>query len=327
MSTPPTLDEFAAIASFFAPLADPPVALNLRDDAAVFTPPPGETLVFTKDAMVEGVHFLPHDPPGLVARKLLRVNLSDLAAMGARPLGYLLAVAVRKSDAAQWIADFAAGLAEDQKIFSCKLWGGDTVTTPGPVTLSLTAIGAVGEGRALQRAGAQAGDLIAMTGSLGDGALGFAVATGQCPGLQAEAAEYLVGRYRLPTPRLDVGARLLGVARAAMDISDGLLGDLAHICAASGVGAVLQRPDLPLSEAARAALAANPDLENRVFSGDDYELLFTLPPAKRADLVAISADTGVPITIIGHVTAESGVRLVDGEGRTVDMPPKGYTHF
>jgi len=238
--------EFDRIARHFRPLAGPG-SLGLTDDAAVFTPPPGRELVVTADAMVESVHFLPGTAPGLVARKLLRVNLSDLAAMGAMPLGYLVTLSVPRSFGDDWFAGFAAGLAQDQAAFGTALLGGDTTQTPGPLCVSLTAIGHVAPGQAIRRSGAQAGDEVWVTGTIGDGVLGLEAARGNL----ADPDGYLAGRYNLPTPRL--GLALHGWARACMDVSDGLFQDLGHICRASGVGAVVEADLVPLSPQAHAA--------------------------------------------------------------------------
>lgn len=322
------LGEFEAIAQFFAPLAGVGApAFGLTDDAAVYTPPPGQALVLTKDAMVEGVHFLATDPPDLVARKLLRVNLSDLAAMGADAVGYLQATAVRQADAASWLKEFARGLAEDQAIFGCRLWGGDTTSTPGPITLSLTAIGLISPGAELRRNGARVGDLIAVTGTIGDGALGLLARRGELEGLGAAALAYLKGRYLLPQPRLAVGKCLRGLAHAALDVSDGLVADMAHICETSGVGARLRVADIPLSPAARAVIKRDPRRLADIFKGDDYELLFTLPPAKAVELGDIAAKTGVPITLIGEVVEGSAVRLFNADGSAFDAAGLGFTHF
>lgn len=327
-NTGEALGEFEAIAEFFAPLAGKGApAFELTDDAAVYTPPPGQALVLTKDAMVEGVHFLPTDPPDLVARKLLRVNLSDLAAMGADAVGYLQATAVRKDSAASWLNAFARGLAEDQAVFGCRLWGGDTTSTPGPITLSLTAIGLTPLGAELRRNGARVGDLIAVTGTIGDGALGLLARRGELQGLEADELAYLKGRYLLPEPRLAVGKCLRGVAHAALDVSDGLMADMAHICETSGVGAQIRVADIPLSPAARAAIKHDPRRLADIFKGDDYELLFTIPPAKAAELGAIAAKTGVPISLIGEVVEGSAVRLFNTDGTAFDAAGLGFTHF
>ena len=235
--------EFSLIARHFRPLAGPG-ALDLRDDAALLMPPPGRELVLTVDAMVAGVHFLPDDPPDLIGRKLLRVNLSDLAAKGAVPLSYLMTVSAPKDTPDAWFAGFAAGLAQDQARYGVTLLGGDTTSTPGPVSLSLTIIGHVAPGTAIHRFGARDGDEIWVTGTIGDGALGLAVALGRL----ADPTGFLLDRYRLPQPR--VGLELAGIASAGMDVSDGLVQDLGHICRASGLAADIMVDQVPLSEAA-----------------------------------------------------------------------------
>ena len=238
--------EFSLIARHFRPLAGPG-SLDLLDDGALLTPPPGRQLVFTADAMVAGVHFLPDDPADSVAAKLLRVNLSDLAAMGAVPLAYLMTVSAPRETGDAWFAAFATGLARDQAQFGITLLGGDTTSTPGPTTLSLTAIGHVAPGAALRRTGAVAGDEIWVTGTIGDGALGLLALQGKV----ADADGWLAGRYRLPEPRL--GLALHGVVSACMDVSDGLVQDLGHLCRASGLGAVIEAGLVPRSPAALAA--------------------------------------------------------------------------
>ena len=253
----------------------PPAALQLEDDAALLDPPAGMTLVLTKDAMVAGVHFLADDPPGEIAQKLLRVNLSDLAAMGAAPVGYLLALARAKALTDDWLAEFCAGLAADQRTFGIGLLGGDTVSTPGPLTLSLTALGEVPKGQALRRRGARPGDDLWVSGALGDAALGLLVLQGKLEPPVA-ARHHLIERYRLPQPRLALGQALRGLAHAAIDISDGLLADLGHILETSGIGAELWADQLPLSAAARELPGAR---DAALAGGDDYELLFTAPRA------------------------------------------------
>ena len=268
--------EFALIARHFRPLAGPG-ARDLRDDVAVLTPPPGRELVITADAMVAGVHFLPDDPAETVGRKLLRVNLSDIAAKGAIPLGYLLTVSAPRATPDAWFARFAAGLAVDQAAFAVPLLGGDTTSTPGPISLSLTLIGHVAPDQAPSRAGAQAGDGIWVTGTIGDGALGLAVAEGRL----ADPSGFLLGRYRLPQPRL--GLAVGSYASAAMDVSDGLVQDLSHICRASNLAAEIDATLLPLSEPARIA---GPDWRLACLTGgDDYEILLAVPPSREAALL------------------------------------------
>ncbi|MBR0655064.1 thiamine-phosphate kinase [Plastoroseomonas arctica] len=313
MTIPP---EFSLIYRHFRPLAAPG-ALDLRDDAAVFAPPLGRELVIAADAMVAGVHFLPDDPPETVGRKLLRVNLSDLAAMGATPFGYLMTTAFPRGIDDGWIARFAEGLALDQGLFSVGLLGGDTVSTPGPMTLSLTILGHVAPGRALRRSGARVGDGVWVSGTIGDGAFGLRAIRGQV----ADDAGFLAGRYRLPEPRVALGQALVGVAHAAMDVSDGLVQDFGHICRESGVGGVIEAALVPLSEPTRAAAAGEHALLP-FHGGDDYELIFTAP--EDAAVLAL----GMPVTRIGRVVdAEQGVRLLDATGGAIDLPTRGWSHF
>jgi len=323
---PAALGEFGRIARFFAPLAAAaPGALGLTDDAALVDCPPGERLVVTVDAMVEGVHFLPSDPPDLVARKLVRVNLSDLAAMAARPVGYFLTTALPKSHGDAWLAGFAAGLAQDQAEFGIALMGGDSVSTPGPVTLTLTAFGRVPVGAEVRRGGARAGDLVFVSGTIGDGALGLDAARGQLDGMLAAAdVAFLADRYRLPRPRVSLGPRLSGLASAMMDVSDGLAGDLGHICTVSGVAGVIEAARVPLS----AAAAQLPDrLATVLTGGDDYELLFTAPPDRQPAIQAAADAAGVPVTVIGRIEAGQGVRVLNAAGSEIPLDGVGWRHF
>jgi thiamine-monophosphate kinase len=315
--------EFAFIARRLRPLATAKAALDLTDDAALLDPPPGRQLVLAKDAMVAGVHFLEGDPPALIARKLVRVNLSDLAAMGAAPLGYLLALARPQEIADDWLAEFCAGLATDNAEFEIALLGGDTVSTPGPLTLSLTALGEVPKGAALLRRGARPGDDIWVSGCLGDAALGLKVLRGEIEP-PAEARAYLIERYRLPQPRLRLGQALRGIADAAIDVSDGLVADLGHILEVSGVGAEVRADTLPLSPAARDLPGAR---DAALAGGDDYELLFTAPPGRRADVEALSRRLDLPLTRIGEIRAGSDLKIVDDQGRKIEPTTKGWQHF
>ena len=320
MADDPTLPaEFALIARHFRPLAGPG-ALDLQDDAALLTPPPGRDLVLTVDAMVAGVHFLADDPPDLVARKLLRVNLSDLAAKGAVPLGYLMTVSTPRNTPDAWFAGFAAGLAQDQATFGIALLGGDTTSTPGPLSLSLTAIGHVAPGALVRRRGAQPGDGVWVTGTVGDGALGLAVAQG----LLADPSGTLLDRYRLPRPRL--GLAIAGVASAAMDVSDGLVQDLGHLCLAGDLGARIGAACVPLSTPAREAGPAW--LATCLTGGDDYELLLAVPPGHEAALRAAAATAGVPVTCIGAFHAgEPRVTVRGPDGAPMALGAVGWSHF
>ena len=323
----PRLGEFERIARFFAPLAAPE-ALGLQDDVALIPGPPGAQYVLKTDAIVEGVHFLPDDPPEQVAQKLLRVNLSDLAGKGAEPVGYLLTTALPRERDEAWLERFAAGLAADQKEFGIGLMGGDSVATPGPVTLSVAAIGRIAAGKAPLRSGARAGDLVFVSGTLGDGALGLKAIRGELARLDKAAHDFLVDRYRLPRPRLTLGRRLAGLAHAMMDVSDGLVADLGHICEASHVGAVVEAARLPLSPAARSAIAAEPALLTAALAvGDDYELLLTAPPAAEAAILGAGDQAGVPVTRIGRIDSSTGVRVVDAKGTAIPIGEAGYRHF
>lgn len=324
----PRPDEFSLIADIFAPLAaGAPGAYGLKDDAASFTPSSGMDTVLTVDALVEGVHFLSTDPAGGVARKLLRVNLSDLAAKGATPRGYLLTTAWRPDTSFEWIAEFAAGLAADQHHFGVTLWGGDTVSTPGPLTFSLTAIGEAPQGRMLRRGGARPGDGLFLTGTVGDAALGLAVAQGRLK-VSGEDEAALVGRYRQPEPRVSVGPRLIGFAHAALDVSDGLMADLTHLCEVSGVGARIEVARLPLSPAAGRVAGEPALLETILTGGDDYEILFAAPPETVAVIDSLAAETGVRITRIGTaLDAGEGVSVLSASGEPLALKRLGFRHF
>lgn len=306
--------EFALIARHFRPLAGPG-ALDLQDDAAVLLPPAGRELVLTVDAMVAGVHFLPDDPPDLVGRKLLRVNLSDLAAKGATPIGYLMTVSTPRDTPDAWFGGFAAGLARDQREFGITLLGGDTTATPGPISLSLTALGHVAPGQAVHRAGARPGDGIWVTGTIGDGALGLAVAQGKL----SDPTGHLLSRYRLPQPR--IGLPIAGVASAGMDVSDGLVQDLGHICRASGLTAEIDAALVPLSDPAR--IAGADWLAICLTGGDDYELLLAIPPGREA---ALHGD--IPVTRIGTFRSGPPEVMLRGPGGTsMALDRGGWSHF
>jgi len=317
----PPPGEFELIARYFRPLAAGRAgALGLADDAALIDVPAGERLVVTADALVAGIHFLPDDPPDRIARKMLRSNLSDLAAMGAKPLAYFMTCCFPRPLEESWLAGFAAGLAEDQREFGIALMGGDTTATPGPLTLSVTALGTVEAGRELRRSTAHAGDLVAVSGTIGDAALGYALRSGRLAA--GEGAEMLLSRHYLPQPRMALGRSLVGLASSCMDVSDGLAGDLAHIAEASGLGAVIETAKVPLSPPARAVLARDPQwLKTILTGGEDYELLFTLPRARESEL------RDLPVTVIGRMEAGKGVRVLDDAGRPLDLGAGGYRHF
>lgn len=306
-----------------------PEALGLTDDVALIQGPAGHQWAITKDAMVAGVHFFPDDPPELIARKLVRVNLSDLASKGAEPEFLLLATCFPQDVDAAWLERFASGLKADCEEFKVAVIGGDTVATPGPLVLALTAVGRLPENTALLRSNARSGDHIWLSGSLGDAAFGLLVAKGERKTLSDTDADFLLDRYRLPRPRVTLGPRLRGLAHAGMDVSDGLLGDLGHLCRASGLAAEIEADSLPLSIAARAALDAGlgAGLSTIVSGGDDYEILFTAPPDSDRALSGLAAELDLPLTRIGRIKPGQGVVLLDGAGKTLDMGQGGYRHF
>jgi thiamine-monophosphate kinase len=325
------IGEFDLIRRYLAPLAaQAPEALGLEDDAAIVTPPQGRDLVLAADALIEGVHFLPDDPAGLVARKLLRVNLSDLAAMGAEPLGYLVTAAWPENREEAWIAAFAAGLGEDQDSFAIKLLGGDTTGTSGPLALSLTALGTVPAGRALRRATAQPGDLLFVSGTLGDAALGLGALRGDWPGLPAAARDFLIDRYRLPQPRLALGQALLdaGLATAAIDVSDGLVADVGHVARASGLAVRIEAVAVPLSPAAGVVVDNASALRTAALTGgDDYELVFAVSPEKAGEVAVLAGRLDLPLTQVGSFAAGEHVTVLDEDGNAIALGAAGWTHF
>jgi thiamine-monophosphate kinase len=323
--------EFELIARFFRPLAaDTPGALGLGDDVALIGEMAGSEIVVTADALVAGVHFLADDPPDMIARKMLRVNLSDLAGKGAEPLGYVMTLALPGGTTAEWLARFTSGLAADQAEFRIGLLGGDTTQTPGPMALSVTALGRVEAGTAPLRRGARLGDEVWVSGTLGDGALGLRCLRGEFPGLDRAASSALIDRYRLPQPRVALGVALrkAGLLRAALDVSDGLVADLGHICEQSRCGAEIEFDRLPVSAAARIALGIEPArLEDVLAGGDDYELLFTAAPEAAGRIEALMRRHAVALTPIGRIIEGDRVRVRDAAGRVLPVGRSGYTHF
>jgi len=318
------LGEFALIAELFAPLArNAPGAFGLLDDAATIAPPAGHELVVTTDALVEGVHFLPGDPPDQIAKKALRVNLSDLAAKGATPLGYLMALMLPETAAMTWLRQFAHGLGEDQEEFGLSLLGGDTTATPGPLSVAITAMGFVPAGKMIRRAGAAVGDSVFVSGTVGDAGAGLACLKGE-----AAPDALLIARYRLPTPRLKLGRALRGIASAGLDVSDGLLADLGHIADVSRVRIAVVARAVPRSAAFTALCGDNTQAVIRAATaGDDYELAFTTPAERKADVQAAARAAGVAISEIGWVEARSGLALLDERGEEIPVSRRGFTHF
>jgi thiamine-monophosphate kinase len=320
--------EFETIQRLFAPLAHPDWGRGLADDVAVVPSRTGHDLVLTKDAIVEGVHFLATDPLDTVARKLMRVNLSDLASKGADPFGYLLAC--HWSSRCGWSERmaFADGLRADQGVFGVSLLGGDTVNTPGPASFSMTLLGWIPTGRTVGRAGARPGDLVFVTGSIGDGWLGLEGLQGRLA-LDAGRINALSAHYRTPTPRVDFALPIRDLATAAVDVSDGLIADLEHLAAASGVRVQIDLETVPLSAAAQAWFDGRADaqaaLETLVTGGDDYEIAFTAPAGAEAGLRREAALRHLRLTRIGQVTTGQGIAACFG-GQPVTFVHRGFRH-
>lgn len=326
--------EFELIANYFAPLSNGfPGAFGLLDDAAVISPASGHDLVAKTDAIVGGVHFQPDDPADLIARKALRVNLSDIASKGANARAYMLDLILPHTTTTTWLSAFADGLAADQSEYGVHLIGGDTNATPGPLTIAVTAFGEVPKGRMLRRKGAQPGDLIFVTGTIGDAALGLRALRGELPGLKTGAEACLVRRYHLPQPRVNVGPLLLDIANATIDVSDGLLADLEHICEVSELSASIDIKNVPLSPAAQQALSADPSLIAAIVAGgDDYEILFTAPTDAVNRINQVYRLSGVPIKAVGQMVktsqqSETRVEVFDPNGTPLKIGRKGWTHF
>lgn len=323
--------EFDLIRAYFAPLTQFEAgSFNLTDDAAVLSIDQDHEIVVTTDTIVAGVHFLKDSPPESIAAKLLRVNLSDLAAMGATPRSYTLSLALTNEISSEWLAAFAGSLAKDQESYGITLVGGDTVSTPGPLTLSLTAIGIVPNGQAIRRNNAKVGDDIYVTGTIGDGAFGLLAAQSKISGISNPDLDFLLNRYQYPQCRGKLGVRLVGIAHAAADISDGLVADLAQICGPSGVSATLEASLVPLSGPAQSALTKNSDfLHLALTGGDDYELVFTADPLDCTMLVDVANDVNIQISKIGKITAKTDtlVRVLDRDGKSLQFEQAGFHHF
>ena len=316
------------IARFFEPIATHPGALGLSDDAAFVKPPPGCDLVLKTDAVVGGVHFFSEDAARSVASKALRVNLSDLAAKGARPLGFLLTLALPKDIGDDWLEGFAQGLRGDSVLFACPLFGGDTDRTLGPITVSIAMFGSVPEGTMVRRAGAGVGDRVFVSGTIGDATLGLMLRRGKNWKLTEPQRQHLASRYLLPQPRSALAEAVRTHATASMDISDGLVGDFAKLCRASAVAADIQVPRIPLSDAAKAVVAADPAaMESALTGGDDYEIVCTVPQAKADGFRAAAKAANVPITEIGEIKPGEGTRFLAADGHALAVKRTSFSHF
>jgi thiamine-monophosphate kinase len=259
------------------------------------------------------------------------VNLSDLAAKGADPAGFLLSLALPRNVGDDWLERFGRGLAADAEAFGCPLFGGDTVRSPGPIMISITAFGLVPSGRMVRRGGAKVGDVVMVTGAIGDAVLGLKVQQDETlrARLDPAAVEHVLGRYRLPQPRIGLAVALRDHANAAMDVSDGLAGDLAKLCRGPGVSAEIDVGSIPFSAPVRAALAQDPALLSAVLSGgDDYEILFTLPEPRVASLREAAAAANVPVALVGRIVAgDAPPRFVGADGKALQFSRTSFSHF
>ena len=318
------LSEFDLIKQYFKRARPGRAALGIGDDCALLAPTPGTQLAISSDMLVEDRHFFAGADPRMLGHKSLAVNLSDLAAMGAKPVAFTLALALPRADA-DWLDGFSRGLFELADAFDCELVGGDT--TKGPLNICITVFGELAPGHALRRDAARAGDDIWVSGTLGDARLALAASWNEHV-LDAGAHQQAALRMHMPSPRVALGRALAAapVAHAALDISDGLVGDLGHILAASSVGATLDVDALP----AGPVLARQPPALRRRFTaagGDDYELCFTAPQANREAVLAAAAQAGTPVTRVGRIEAAAGLRLVDARGEALDLQLSGWDHF
>jgi thiamine-monophosphate kinase len=321
------------IATYFRPIATHPGAFGLTDDAAAIAPPPGCDLVLKTDGVIGGVHFFPDDPADAVARKVLRINLSDLAAKGAAPLGFLMSIGLPAGLPPGWLKSFAQGLREDAAHYRCPLLGGDTDRSPGAITVYIAALGTVPHGTMVRRAGAREGDLVVVTGTIGDAALGLALRKDPTAAarwkLDDAMREHLLDRYLLPQPRNSVAEALRRNASAALDISDGLAGDLGKLCRVSGVGVAIAVGRVPLSDAARQVVAHDPEaIETILTGGDDFEVAAAVPADRVDELRAAATEAGVALTEIGVIVAgPREARFVSADGRALTFKRPSYSHF
>jgi thiamine-monophosphate kinase len=322
------IGEFELIARYFAPLARTFAGAGGLESDNAYLPADGRHDIAVKtDTVVSGVHFLADEAAERVAAKALRVCLSDLAAGGAAPLAYQMSLALPKGWQERWVAGFARGLVADQRRYGIVLCGGDTVVTPGPLTITITAFGQVPRGKGLGRGGARAGDDLWVSGTIGDAALGLQVARGKLKGIDARDRKFLEDRFRMPQPRTGLGNRLIGIAHATADVSDGLLADAGHIAKASKLAVHVERGHVPLSVAARHALAVEPALWSDVLGGgDDYELVMAVPPRRAEALREAARQARVKVARIGRFETGKGVRLTVG-GRATSIVRAGYVHF
>ncbi len=324
--------EFDLIKSYFAPLtSNYPEAYDLRNDAALISEDPDKSTVVTMDTLVEGIHFFSSDPAEDIAKKSLRVNLSDLAAMGAKPTGYTLSISYNTSVSVEWVQAFTKGLAADQKIFKCHLIGGDTVSTPGPLTIALTCFGSVPRNKCLHRTTGLEDDDIWVSGTIGDSAAGLKLLNKEIKIDNPDIESFLVDRYRVPQPRTSLGIALLerGISQTALDISDGLLADINHIAKGSNLQARIFSSDIPLSNAFQGVFQDTPDhgIQIAATGGDDYEILFTAKSKNEYQIIELSKELNVSITRIGTLVQGKNTLLLDKKNKEIPVVKSGWQHF
>jgi len=323
------MNEFEFIHSYLKPLAKSySGALDLADDAAILSLPDGHEFVVTTDALTAGVHFFPDDPADLIAQKSLRVNLSDLASMGADPVCYSLALILPHETNESWLELFCDGLARDQAAFGIHLSGGDTTSTKGPLSIVVTAFGTVPSGQALKRSSARAGDDIWVSGTIGDALVGLKKIKENQPLTVDLSSDPSVQRYWLPNPKVKIARQLRGIATSAIDVSDGLVADLNHVCAASNVGAQLNSTDIPLTSVVKDFLDSKElSIEEIMTGGDDYELLFTVTPEQESCILELARADNINVTKIGTITAKQDLEILGTNGQPLEINRKGFKHF
>ena len=324
------MNEFEIIKTYFYPLAKKfPGALSLLDDAALLDIDPDHQMVITNDILTAGVHFFENDPADLVARKSIRVNLSDLAAMGAEPLVYLLALSLPNTVDDAWLELFSNGLKQDQINYGISLIGGDTSSTPGPTSISITMLGRIRVNKALKKSNAKLGDDIWVSGNIGDAGVALKIIKGEVNVIDDKSKNYLFKRLHLPEPRLELGNNLIEIANSATDISDGLANDLNNICQASGFGAVVQGDSIPISELVSTLIKQTKHLKmsHIISGGDDYELVFTAPPEYTKNINTLSKNMGLKISKIGSIVEGKTIRIIDKIGHDLPLETEGYQHF
>jgi thiamine-monophosphate kinase len=322
--------EFDLIARHFAPIAGA-AGLGLKDDAALVRTARGYELVVTTDAVAAGVHFFPDDPPASIAQKALGVNLSDLAAKGARPLGFVLSLMAPRAVDDAWLAEFARGLAALASEAACPLIGGDTILTDAPLAISITAFGEVPAGRMALRSGAKPDDLLFVSGTIGDSALGLKLLLAEKAGRMWPLADdhlaHLRDRYLAPRPRFQLADAVQQHAHASMDISDGFVGDLTKMLTLAGVGAEIRLSDVPHSVAARAAIRMDRELrETALTGGDDYEIVAAVPIERAESFAASCLAARVPVVRAGHVTGSRAIRFLNDDGSEQQFTRGSYIH-